>query len=181
MRRTGAATGVGPSTSERNAGRARARAIPRARAPQTRRQARGKSESQARPLYEKILKLKPDNEIALNNLAFMMAEEGSDLDQALTLAQRAKQKNPNDANIADTLGWIYIKKNLPDSAINVFNELLTKFPTHANLAIFRYHLGMALAQKGDKIGAKKALAEAMKANPSAKDSKDIQALIQKLG
>ena len=138
-------------------------------------------ESQARPLYEKILKLKPDNEIALNNLAFMMAEEGSDLDQALTLAQRAKQKNPNDANIADTLGWIYIKKNLPDSAINVFNELLTKFPTHANLAIFRYHLGMALAQKGDKIGAKKALAEAMKANPSAKDSKDIQALIQKLG
>lgn len=139
------------------------------------------NQAQARPLYEKILKLQPNNEVALNNLAFMIAEEGSDLDQALTLAQRAKQKNPSDANIADTLGWIYIKKNLPDNAINVINELITKNPSHANAATFKYHLAMAFAQKGDKVSAKKALADAMRSKPSEKDAKDIQALIQKLG
>lgn len=141
----------------------------------------GGNANQARPLYEKILKMQPNNEIALNNLAYMMAEEGADLDQALTLAQRAKQKNPNDPNIADTLGWVYIKKKLPDSAINVLKEIMEKFPTHPNSATFKYHLGLAYVEKGDKDAAKKVLADAMKSKPSEKDAKEIQALIQKLG
>ena len=47
------------------------------------------------------------------------AEEGLDLDAALTMAQRARQLAPNATAMADTVGWIYIKKNLPDSAIAV--------------------------------------------------------------
>ena len=67
--------------------------------------------SQARPVYESILKVESNNWIALNNMAYILAEEGKDLDQALTLAQRAKQQHPNEPNVADTMGWIYIKKN----------------------------------------------------------------------
>ncbi|MEO8129945.1 MAG: tetratricopeptide repeat protein, partial [Bryobacteraceae bacterium] len=36
----------------------------------------------ARPLYEQILKIQPDHPIALNNLAYLLAETGADLDQA---------------------------------------------------------------------------------------------------
>jgi len=51
----------------------------------------GKRE-QAKPIYEQILKIQPDHPVALNNLAYIKAEEGVDLDQALTMAQRALQK-----------------------------------------------------------------------------------------
>jgi tetratricopeptide (TPR) repeat protein len=51
-------------------------------------------QAEARGLYEHILKIQPDNPIALNNLAYIMAETGGDLDQALSLAQRARQKLP---------------------------------------------------------------------------------------
>ncbi len=136
----------------------------------------GKS-AEARPYYEMILKLQPDNVVALNNLAFLMAETGGDLDQALTMAQRAKAKAPHEANVADTLGWIYIKKNLSDSAIPIFRELVSK---HEDNAIFHYHLGMALFQKGDKNAAKRSLEMALKNNPSASDEVKIKELMSRI-
>src|SRR4051794_26169388 len=54
---------------------------------------------QAKPIYEQILKIQPDHPIALNNLAYIKAEEGVDLDSAITMAQRALQKAPQSTNI----------------------------------------------------------------------------------
>ena len=48
-------------------------------------------------------------------------------------------------SVADTLGWIYLKENLSDKAVEMFKELVGKAPNHST---FRYHLGMALYQKG---------------------------------
>ncbi len=114
-------------------------------------EATGKRE-QAKPIYEQILKIHPDEPVALNNLAFIKAEEGVDLDQALTMAQRAVQKVPSSPDMADTLGWVYIKKNLSEDAIRVFKDLVQKEPNNAE---YHYHYGMALLQKGDKPSAKK--------------------------
>ncbi|MBC8165153.1 MAG: tetratricopeptide repeat protein [Bryobacteraceae bacterium] len=133
---------------------------------------------EARPAYEQVLRLQPENAIALNNLAFLMAESGNQLDEALTMAQKAKQQRPNDEDVADTLGWIYIKKNLPDSAVAVFRDLTLKNPQRAT---FRYHLAMALYQKGDKIQAKKECELALRSNPNADDVSKIKDLISKLG
>ena len=136
--------------------------------------------AQAKPIYEKVLALQPDSLVALNNLAFMLAEDGSDLDRALTLAQRARQVSGSDPNVADTLGWIYIKKNLPDNAIGLFTELIRKYPNHPSLAAFQMHLGMAYAQRGDKASARKAFEAALLAKPSEKDKQEIQALLEKM-
>ena len=133
---------------------------------------------EARMVYEQTIKLEPGNGVALNNLAFLMAESGGDLDQALTLAQRAKQILPSLYEVSDTLGWIYLKKNLSDNAIEIFRDLVAKQPNHST---YRYHLGMALSQKGDKPKALKELQDALKSNPP-KDEKDkIEQLISKLG
>ena len=75
---------------------------------------------QAKPAYEQVLKLQPDQPVALNNLAFIKAESGQDLDEALTMAQRARQGMPNSPDVMDTLGWIYLKKNLSDDAVRTF-------------------------------------------------------------
>lgn len=133
--------------------------------------------SEAKQVYEATLKLDANSGIPLNNLAYLIAEHNGDLDDALTKAQKAKQLLPNTYEVADTLGWIYLKKNLSDNAIDIFKDLVQKAPNHST---FRYHLGMALYQKGDKPKAIKELTEALKFNPP-KDEKDkIQQLLSKL-
>jgi len=134
--------------------------------------------AEARQVYEATLKLDPNNGVALNNVAFLMAESGGDLDDALTKAQRAKQLLPNLSEVSDTLGWIYLKKNLSDNAVEIFKDLVAKQPGQST---FHYHLAMALSQKGDRSRALEQLKEALKYNPP-KDEKDkIQQLINRLG
>jgi tetratricopeptide (TPR) repeat protein len=134
--------------------------------------------SEAKQVYEVVIKLDPTNGVALNNLAFLLSEHGGDLDDALTKAQRAKQLLPNLSEVSDTLGWIYLKKNLTDNAIDIFKDLVNKVPAQA---IFRYHLGMAYSQKGDKTRALKELQDALKYNPTKGDRDKIQQLITRLG
>jgi len=129
---------------------------------------------QAKPIYEQILKVQPDHPIALNNLAFIKAEEGTDLDEALTMAQRARQKLPDSTSVQDTLGWIYIKKNLSDDAVRLFRDLVKQEPANAS---FHYHYGMALLQKGDKASARSELELAIRNKPSRDDSDKIRQLL----
>lgn len=131
-----------------------------------------------RPVYEQIIKLAPDNAVALNNMAFLLAESGQDLDQALTYAQRAKQQMPNNLDVADTLGWVYIKKNLSDDAIKIFRDLVLQRPDNAT---WRYHLALALFQKGDKLQAKKELEVALKTKRNSEEEQKIKELLGRIG
>jgi tetratricopeptide (TPR) repeat protein len=133
---------------------------------------------EAKRAYEQVIKLNPNNAIALNNLAMLMADTGEDLNQALTYAQRAKQRLPQIYEVSDTLGWIYLKKNLADNAIEIFRDLVTKAPNHST---YRYHLGMALSQKGDKTNAVRELQQALKNNPPREEAAKIKELLEKLG
>ncbi|MDX2267989.1 MAG: tetratricopeptide repeat protein [Bryobacter sp.] len=133
--------------------------------------------AESRPIYEQVLKIDPGNVLALNNVAYILAETGQDLDLALTYAERAKQKVPQNTDISDTLGLIYIKKNLSDQAINIFLDLIKKDP---NRALYHYHLAVAYYQKGDKPNAKKSASVALaKAPPKAEEAK-IRDLLSKL-
>jgi Flp pilus assembly protein TadD len=132
---------------------------------------------EAKQIYEAALKLDPNNGVVLNNLAFGLAENNGDLDQALTLAQRAKQLIPNMPEVSDTLGWIYLKKNLPDNAIDIFRDLVVRNPDQAT---YRYHLGMAYAQKGDKAKAIPALTRALELNPAQAERRTIEELVGRL-
>jgi tetratricopeptide (TPR) repeat protein len=133
--------------------------------------------SDARQAYEAALKVEPNNGIALNNLAFLIADTGGDLDQALSLAQRAKQLLPNIPEVSDTLGMIYLRKNLSDNAIDIFRDLVNKDPRPT----FRYHLGMAFSQKGDKPRALQELQQALKGKPSKEEKEQIEQLMNRLG
>jgi tetratricopeptide (TPR) repeat protein len=135
-------------------------------------------QAEAKAQYEQILRLQPDNPVALNNLAYVLAEQGGDLDVALTYAQRAKQKLPQSFDVADTLGWIYIKKNLTSNAVDIYNDLVGKQPGNAT---YRLHLGMALFQKGDKPRARQELETALRSKPSSADAGRIKELLQRIG
>ena len=101
--------------------------------------------------YNKVLAIDPDNPLVLNNLAYMTADSGANLDQALTYAERAKKRAPDSPDVADTLGFVYYKKDLNSEALRIFRQLSTEHPQNST---FRLHLAMALLKSGDKQGAR---------------------------
>ncbi|MGA2181583.1 MAG: tetratricopeptide repeat protein [Bryobacteraceae bacterium] len=132
----------------------------------------------ARSTYESALKLDPENAQAMNNLAYLKAEEQVDLDRALSLAERARQKMPDNVDVQDTLALIYVRKNLTDEALRMMRDLVGKRP---NNPVYHYHLALALYQKGDKGAAKKELLTALSLKPSYADQIRIRDLMGKIG
>lgn len=133
---------------------------------------------EAKAQYESLLKSHPDNFAAMNNLAFLLAETGGDLDEALSLAQLAVQKVPDQPAFSDTIGYVYLKKKMPDSAVRSFDNLVQKYPGNPT---YRYHLGMALLETGDKAGARKELEEALANHPAEDQAAKIRELVSKIG
>jgi Flp pilus assembly protein TadD len=127
---------------------------------------------------QKQLAMDPENTIAMNNLAFALADTSTDLDKALRLAQSAQRKAPSNPGIADTVGWVYVKKGLNDSAIQIFNGLVKKYPDEP---AFRYHLGVALLQKGESAEAKAEFEISLSKNPPKDIAEKIKQILSKLG
>lgn len=128
-------------------------------------------------LYRRSLRIQPDNPYALNNLAFLLADSGGDLNEALQLAQKAVQKLPDSPAASDTLGWVYLKKKMTDSAIQVFDQLVRKFPTDP---VIRLHYATALLEKGDRDRARKELEAALTHQPSREDEAKIRQMLASL-
>jgi tetratricopeptide (TPR) repeat protein len=112
--------------------------------------------------YEAIVATHQRAPVAANNLAWIYAERGDNLEMALQLAQDAKSQLPNTPAVSDTLGWIYYKKGLPQLAIEPLEDSVAKDP---NNATYRYHLGLAYAKAGQKEKARVALERALQLSP----------------
>jgi predicted Zn-dependent protease len=127
---------------------------------------------------QKQLATDPENTIAMNNLAFALADTSTDLDRALTLAQSAQRKAPQNPGIADTVGWVYVRKGLNDSAVQIFNGLVKRYPDEP---AFRYHLGVALLQQGKSAEAKSEFIISLSKNPPKEMAEKIKQIIAKIG
>jgi len=127
--------------------------------------------------YRDAMRLDPNDPGLLNAMAWSMAKAGRNLDEALTLAQRARQQLSTFYDAADTIGFIYLKKGLADSAIEIFRDLNNKVQDNPT---YHYHYGMALAQKGDRLNAMKEFNAALKNNPSRTEIAEIKDQLQKL-
>jgi tetratricopeptide (TPR) repeat protein len=132
---------------------------------------------QARKYYEQALKLDASDPLALNNLAYLIADNGGDLNEALSYAQRAKQRLPSFTEITDTLGWIYLKKNLTDSAIDNFRTVVVQAPQNPT---YHYHYAMALNQKGDRENARKECMAALADKPNRTQEDQIRQLLSRI-
>ena len=127
--------------------------------------------------YNKVLNINPDNPLALNNLARTSAESGANLDQAQSYAERAKKGAPNSPDVSDTLGYVYLQKNLNTQAAEIFRQNVQLQP--ANPA-FRFHLAMALLKQGDKQGAKEQASKALQTAPAGLQNQ-IKTFIGQIG
>jgi tetratricopeptide (TPR) repeat protein len=135
-------------------------------------------DSEAIVNLRKQLAIDPENAVAMNNLAFALAETGTDLDQALSMAEKAQRKIPNNPGISDTLAWVYARKGLNDSAIQILTGLVKKYPDQP---AFRYHLGVALLQKGQTAAAKAEFVISLSKNPPKAMAEKVKQIIAKIG
>ncbi len=84
--------------------------------------------SKAIERYRKVLALKPDDLMATNNLAFLLAVRTNAPAAALPLAERARTLAPNSPEVADTLGWILVLLGRPAEAIPVLADAMKGAP-----------------------------------------------------
>ena len=117
--------------------------------------ARGNS-AEAEKDYRKALEITPETAIAANNLAWLLAENQGNLDEALQLAQVTANKNQTVAGYFDTLGWVYYKKGLYSPAVEQFKKAVALDETQAQKTGkginpgYRARLGMAIQSAGER-------------------------------
>jgi len=120
----------------------------------------------------------PRAAVAGNNLAYMLADRGDNLEYALVLAQHASETVPDDPVVTDTLGWIYYKKNQPADAVAAFTKAARLAPSKA---LYQFHLGLALAQSKETGKARAALEQALRLEPSFENAAEARQALASLG
>lgn len=112
--------------------------------------------------YERAVRIDPNLAAAKNNLAYLLAEQGRDLDRALDLAQEAKAALPESPNAADTLGWVLFRKGVPGAAIGYLKDAESGMPPgEPNLGVIRHHLAQAYEANNEPERAKEVLERAL--------------------
>lgn len=129
-------------------------------------QERLKNYPAAREAYEKVLAVEPKFLTALNNLAYLYAEQFHDTNRGLILAQKAREQAPSDPNIADTFGWILYQQGQYQRARALLLESAAKLPEEA---VIQYHLGSAHYMMGEAEAARTSLQRALQLNPELPD------------
>jgi tetratricopeptide (TPR) repeat protein len=126
---------------------------------------------EARKYYQEVLALNPRAAVAANNLAWDYAERGGDLAVALNLAQTAKAELPDEAQVSDTLGWVYYKRDLPGPAVAALREAVKQDPDSAGI---HYRLGLAYLKNGDELEARQTLQRVLTLDPKFPAAADVR-------
>ena len=133
--------------------------------------------SEAIASYRKALAESPDNPVVLNNLAYLLAETGGDLDEALRLASTGARKAPGNPNLQDTLAWVQLKRGNAPAALPIFTSIIQKNP---NDATFRFHYATALLRSGDRTEARQQLETALTKRPAKPLEQEIRMLLARV-
>lgn len=108
----------------------------------------------AKVAYKKAIELNPEAVHAYNNLAWMAAESGTDLDQAVVWGKKATELAPKSASVFDTLGWVYRARKEYPLAISTLQKAAKLNPKQASVF---YHLGLTYMEQGNNKQAVDAL------------------------
>lgn len=122
-----------------------------------------------------IIAEQPDNAVALNNLAWIYSQQNKP--EALELAKKAHEKEPNSAVIADTYGTILIKHGDKKQGLAVLQKAAADAPETKEI---QYHLAIAYSLNGKNEQAKKILQKIMQTNQNFPEKQDALILLNKL-
>jgi tetratricopeptide (TPR) repeat protein len=116
--------------------------------------------------YRRVLGMNSKNVVALNNLAYLLTNQGGELDEALRYAEEAQALAPDNPDVEGTLGWVLYRKHLYENAVPSLKHAAQKDGADNNEAavVRKYHLGLAYLKTGERNPGVKLLASALATN-----------------
>lgn len=134
----------------------------------------------ARRAYEAVLAKWPNDVVAANNLAMLIADvwptDKALLDRARVLVEEFR--NSNNPTLIDTLGWVQVRLGNIDDAAIILKKAVTMRPEDQQA---QYHYAMAMSLKGLDDLARGAVVKALAGDPDFRgieDAKQLAATLQ---
>jgi len=122
--------------------------------------------------FEALLKQKPQDAVALNNLGWIIQKENPT--RALALVAQAEKIAPRSPEIADTLGWLKYQGQDYQGALPLLQKARS---LDANNAMIAYHLAVVLDATGKRAEAKTLLQTTLTSNPKFEEAESAKVLL----
>jgi predicted Zn-dependent protease len=133
-----------------------------------------KAVSDTRTLLEKY----PDNAGLKNNLAFLLARSGQDLDLALELVESLREQAEQNPVILDTFGYVLAAHGRHEEALEAYERALQQ--AGGNMTI-RFHYAKSLAAVGRTDEALRQLEAVLMISPDFPQAEEARALQNEIG
>ncbi len=105
--------------------------------------------AEAEALYRKALAAAPDDDGLMNDLGFLLANEGRSIPEAVTLLERAVKLRPDQTAYLDSLGWALHRAGRTGEALPLLRRAAQKAREREEPTI-REHLGDVYLALGDE-------------------------------
>ncbi|WMS44999.1 tetratricopeptide repeat protein [Acuticoccus sp. MNP-M23] len=124
--------------------------------------------------FRKALELSPEHPLVLNYLGYSYIDRGENLDEAVSMVQRAVKQQPDDGYIVDSLGWAYYRLGRYEDAVEQLERAVS---LRAGDPVINDHLGDAYWKVGRKL---EAMFQWNHARDSDPEPDDLQRILTKL-
>ncbi len=132
--------------------------------------------AKAQQAFEKVFAEQPGLASVRNDLAFVLAERGEQLDRALELAHGAQQVLGDNPAAIDTLGYVYYRAGRFEAALAELERavaLAERRPGELS-PVYPYHLGLVLQALGRKDEAAVAFQRALAGGEDFPEAEDAR-------
>ena len=124
-------------------------------------------------VLEDLIKLTPDDPTVNNDLGYLYADQGKNLDKAEEMIRKAVAAEPDNAAFLDSLGWVLYKNEKYEEAITHLKKAIELLGEEEDSTIYG-HLGDCYAALGNEEEARKAWETALKIEKEKEEPSDKQ-------
>nr|WP_168710970.1 XrtA/PEP-CTERM system TPR-repeat protein PrsT [Ningiella ruwaisensis] len=103
--------------------------------------------------YREVLELAPNNFVVLNNLAYLLMQNG-ELADAAKYAEQAYEMQPDNVATADTYAQVLVRQNKTEEALDVYARVMSDKVTNEEVVL---NYVEALLKSGSMVAAKRRL------------------------
>ncbi len=132
--------------------------------------------SKAKEHYAKVVKEDSSDYISLNNLAHINLQDNQ-LEEALSLSEKAYKLAPDVPQVADTYAWVLIQLKKSSQAVPILTDAIAQQPKSLQL---RYHRAVGLFEMGDKQKAMTELERVLASDESFVEKNSARALLDRI-
>ncbi|NUN03127.1 MAG: tetratricopeptide repeat protein [Bryobacteraceae bacterium] len=132
---------------------------------------------QAEEWLEQVLDEYPEDPSALNDLGYLWADQGKNLQRAVEMTRQAVEAEPDNAAYHDSLGWALYKLGRYDEALQALKKAAEGEEVDG---VILDHLGDCYEKKGDKTAAVETWQKALQALDAEEDAEAANKVRQKI-